>query len=85
MKHTKWGNGMVKVASLLFLALALSACSQAHVNIKSSPPSVTKTQSQLDDLQCANLSQYRGPWLFYYASKSEYKECLQNKGYTVSE
>jgi hypothetical protein len=65
----------------------LGGCGQAHVDIQSTPPNVSKTQAQLDDLQCAAQSEYTGPWLFhwlfYYSHKNTYRTCLEKKGYTV--
>ncbi|WP_326500835.1 hypothetical protein [Methylomicrobium sp. Wu6] len=83
---------MFKLTRLILLVLIpslITGCSQAHVDIASAPAGKPKMEQQLDDLQCANLSRYTGPWmfhfLFYFSNKADYRKCLESKGYTVKD
>lgn len=76
---------------VLLVAVTLGGCaSTVPMNVISVPTDRTRDQMQLDDLQCHNMSQTSGPWLYgigtaIYKSKAaeKYKECMKARGYDV--
>lgn len=77
---------------LISALVILSGCGAVRFNIKEKPIASTSQQTQLDDLQCSNLSHVNGPWLFgigtlIYRSMSadRYRDCMNGKGYKVDE
>lgn len=80
---------MKRIALPILLLAQLAACGPSDLAIKAVPRDVTKVQAELDDLQCASDSKYRGPLIlqpFYQSSSEEkYRACMTRRGYTVSD
>ena len=81
---------MKKLLVIVVGLVAAGCASTVPMTVKSVPSGRTREQMQLDNLECSNLSQTHGPWVYGIGtaimrseSAKKYAECMSARGYVV--